>query len=82
MINHSGTLNRDHYWLFIKDLHYYSWYSCNYKLVNIKENSLYNTTSYFFFFLTEKFKFFLGSIKDFHGFARGFCHFRHCLYKN
>ena len=28
-INHSGTLNRGHYWAFIKDLHSSSRYSCN-----------------------------------------------------
>ena len=26
-INHSGTLNRGHYWAFIKDLHSSTWYS-------------------------------------------------------
>ena len=28
-INHSGTLNRGHYWACIKDLHSPCWYSCN-----------------------------------------------------
>ena len=50
-INHSGTLNRGHYWAFIKDLHSSSWYSCNDKLVfNVEERSLNNTTSYIFFY--------------------------------
>ena len=50
-INHSGTLNRGHYWVFIKDLHSSSWYSCNDKLVfNIEERSLNNTTSYILFY--------------------------------
>ena len=45
-INHSGTLNRGHYWAFTRDLHSSSWYSCNDKLVfNIEERSLNNTTS-------------------------------------
>ena len=84
-INHSGTLNRGHYWAFIKDLHSSSWYSCNDKLVfNVEERSLNNTTSYILFYrkvwmfpriyqkknLTVFFFFF----------ARGFCHFRHCLW--
>ena len=44
-INHSGTLNRGHYWAFIKDLHSSSWYSCNDKLVlNVEGRSLNNTT--------------------------------------
>ena len=50
-INHSGTLNRGHYWAFIKDLHSSSWYSCNDKLVfNVEERSLNNTTSYILFY--------------------------------
>ena len=32
-INHSCTLNRGHYWAFIKDLHSSTWYSCNGKPV-------------------------------------------------
>ena len=57
-INHSGTLNRGHYWAFIKDLHSSSWYSCNDKSVfNVEENSVNNTISYIIFF-TGKFKFF------------------------
>ena len=50
-INHSGTLNRGHYWAFIRDLHSSSWYSCNDKLVfNVEERSLNNTTSYILFY--------------------------------
>ena len=49
--NHSGTLNRGHYWAFMKDLHSSSWYSCNGKLVfNVEENSVNNTTSYILFY--------------------------------
>ena len=56
-INHSGTLNRGHYWAFIKDLHSSSWYSCNDKSVfNVEENSVNNTTSCILF--CRKFKFF------------------------
>ena len=50
-IIHSGTLNRGHYWAFIKDLHASSWYSCNDKSVfNVEENSVNNTTSYILFY--------------------------------
>ena len=50
-ISHSGTLNRGHYWAFIKDLHFSSWYSCNAKSVfNVEENSVNNTTSYIIFY--------------------------------
>ena len=79
-INHSGTLNRRHYWALIKDLHSYSWYSCNDELVsNVEERSLNNTVSYIIFYkkvwmfprIYQKFEVF---------FARGFCHFRHCLW--
>ena len=49
-INHSGTLNRRHYWAIIKDLHSSSWYSCNGELVsNVEERSLNNTVSYILF---------------------------------
>ena len=51
-INHSGALNRDHYWAFIKDLHSSSWYLCSDKLVfNVEERSLNNTTSYILFYI-------------------------------
>ena len=50
-INHSGTLNRGHYWAFIKDLHSSSWYCCNDKSVfNVEENSVNDTTSYIPFY--------------------------------
>ena len=50
-INHSGMLNRCHYWAFIRDLHSSSWYSCIDKLVfNVEERSLSNTTSYIVFY--------------------------------
>ena len=75
-INHSGTLNRGHYWAFIKDLHSSTWYSCNDKSVfNVEENYVNNTTSYILFYC-KVWVFFPGSTKYFHGFARGFCHFR------
>ena len=49
-INHSGSLNRGHYWTFIKDIHSSSWYSCNDKLVfNFEESSPNNTTQYILF---------------------------------
>ena len=53
-INHSGTLNRGHYWgyywAFIKDLHSSTWYSNNDKSVfNVEENFVNNSTSYIFF---------------------------------
>ena len=50
-VNHSGTLNRGHYWAFIKDLHSFSWNSSNDKSVfNVEENSINNTTSYILFY--------------------------------
>ena len=50
-INHSGSLNRGHYWTFIKDIHSSSWYSCNDKLVfNFEESSPSNTTQYILFY--------------------------------
>ena len=50
-INHSGILNRGHYWAFIKDLHSSAWYSCNDKPVfNVEENYVNNTTSYILFY--------------------------------
>ena len=50
-INHSGTLNRGHYWTFIKDVHSSSWSSCKGKLVfNVDENFVNNTTSYILFY--------------------------------
>ena len=83
-INHSGTLNRGHYWAFIKGLHSSSWYSCNDKLVfNVEERSLNNISPYILFYrkvwmcprIYQKKKFW-----HFFFFAKGFCHFRHCLW--
>ena len=46
-INHPGTLNRGHYWAFMKDLHFSTWCSCNDKSVfNVEENYVNNITSY------------------------------------
>ena len=46
-ISHTGTLNRGHYWAFIKDIHSPCWYLCNDKLVSsVEESYLTNTTSY------------------------------------
>ena len=48
--NHSGTLNRGHYWAFIKDIRSSTWYSYNYKwLFNVEENYVNNTTSHIVF---------------------------------
>ena len=50
-INHSGTLNRGHYWAFIKDLHSSTWYSCNDKSVfDAEENYVNNATSFILFY--------------------------------
>ena len=50
-INHSGTLNRGHYWACIKDFHSPCWYLCNDKLVsNFEESYLNNTTLYILFY--------------------------------
>ena len=50
-INHSGTLNRGHYWAFIKDFHSSTWYSCNGKSAfNVEENYVNSTTSYILFY--------------------------------
>ena len=83
-INHSGTLNRGHYWAFIKDLHSSSWYSCNDKLIfNVEERSLSNTSSYILFY--RKVWMFPRMYQTFWRvffvfFAREFCHFRHFLW--
>ena len=51
IFNHPGTLNRGHYWDFIKDLHSSTWYSCNDKLVfNVEENYVNKATSYILFY--------------------------------
>ena len=56
-INHSGTLNRGHYWAFIKDLHSSSWYSCNGKSVLMLKKIL-STILHLTSFFTGKFKYF------------------------
>ena len=50
-INHSGTLNRGHYWVIWKDFHSSVWYSCSDKSV-FKVEKIYvnNTKSYIFFY--------------------------------
>ena len=52
-VNLSCSLNRGHFWAFIKDLHSTSCYSCNNdKLVSVVEqNSLNDTASYVFILL-------------------------------
>ena len=57
-ISHSGTLNRGHYWAFIKDLHspLLGTLAMTSRFFNVEENSVNNTTSYILF--AEKFKFF------------------------
>ena len=74
-INHSGALNRGHYWAFIKDLHSSCWCSCN-------DRAAFNVgkfgQQYYIIhpFLKQSLKF----SQDFHKFVRGFCRFRHCLW--
>ena len=49
-INHSGTLDQEHYWAVIKDLNLGTWLSCNDKVVlTVSQHSLTNTTSYILF---------------------------------
>ena len=68
-INHPGTLNRGHYWAFMKDLHFSTWCSCNDKSVfNVEENYVNNITSYILSY-NKVLSFFLGYTKYFHGFA-------------
>ena len=75
-INHSGSLNRSHYWTFIKDIHSFSWYSCNDKLVfNFEESSPNNTIQYILFY-----SMFPRIHQKFSWCCKGFCHFRHCLW--
>ena len=69
-INHSGTLNKGHYWAFIKDLHSSSWHSYNDKLVfNVEDNSLNNTTSYILFY--SKVYMFISTYQKFSWFCKG-----------
>ena len=84
-INHSVTLNRGHYWAFIKDLHSSSWYSCNKNWFLMLKKGL-STILHHTSFFTEKFECSPESTRKkkltvfFFFFARGFCHFRHCLW--
>ena len=78
-IDHPNALNRGHYWdlsitytRLLGTLAMASWF------FNVDDNFLNNTTSYIPF--TVKFKFFPGFSKNLRNFARGFCHFRHCLW--
>ena len=56
-INHSGTLNRGHYWAFIKDLHSSSWYSSMASLFLMLKKIL-STVLHLTSLFTGKFKFF------------------------
>ena len=50
-INHSGTLNQEHYWAVVKNLNSGNWLSCNDKVVlTVPQHSLSNTTSYIVFY--------------------------------
>ena len=51
-INHSGSLDRGHYWAFIKDALSKQWFSCNDKVVlGVNEKSFCNSSSYVIFYL-------------------------------
>ena len=51
-INHSGSLDRGHYWASIKDALSKQWFSCNDKVVlNVNEKTLCNSSSYALFYL-------------------------------
>ena len=51
-INHSGSLDRGHYWAFIKDTLSKQWFSCNDKVVlNLNEKTLCNSSSDILFYL-------------------------------
>ena len=50
-INHSGTLEKGHYWAVVKDSNTGDWLSCNDKVVKtVPQHSLNNTTSYILFY--------------------------------
>ena len=50
-INHSGTLEKGHYWAVVKDSNTGDWLSCNDKVVQtVPQHSLNNTTSYILFY--------------------------------
>ena len=51
-INHSGGLDRGHYWTFIKDALSKQWFSCNDKVVlHVNEKTLCNSSSHVLFHL-------------------------------
>ena len=50
-INHSGTLDKGHYWAVVKDSNTGDWLSCNDKVVlTVPQHSLNNATSYILFY--------------------------------
>ena len=53
-INHSGSLNSGHYWAFIKDNIYKSWFKCDDRsILKVKPSTLNNTTSYVLFYVSS-----------------------------
>ena len=51
-INHSGTLDRGHYWAIGKDLSSGDWLPCNDKVIlTVPQHSLNKTTSYILFYM-------------------------------
>ena len=53
-INHSGSLNAGHYWAFIKDNIYKSWFKCDDRsILKVKPSTLNNTTSYVLFYVSS-----------------------------
>ena len=53
-INHSGSLNAGHYWAFIKDNIYKSWFRCDdHSILKVKPSTLNNTTSYVLFYVSS-----------------------------
>ena len=50
--NHSDSLDRGHYWVFIRDALSKHWFSCNDKMVlNVNKKSLCNSSSYVHLYL-------------------------------
>ena len=69
-ITHWGTFNRGHYWAFIKDLHSFTWHSCNDKSVfNVEQN--YSTMLHHISLFTVKFNFFPRIFEIFSWFCNG-----------
>ena len=55
-INQSGSLDRDHYWAFIKDAPSKHWFSCNDRVIlNVNEKTLSNSSSYVYFSLNHNY---------------------------